>query len=226
METMRFEFPKNNFLKKIQKIIKEKNLIFIIDECTTGFRENFGGLYSKYKLKPDLVIYGKSLGNGYAITAVLGNKKVMSNFDSSFISSTFWTERIGFAAGLATLKYMKKNQTWKKITKTGIYINNRWKMLAKKYKIKIKISGIPALSNFVFLGRYNNIYNSLIVEEMLKNNILATNTIYVSISHTKKLLSKYFNVLESVFRLIKREKIKNLKKKIDNQEYKRFRIIK
>ena len=60
-------------------------------------------------------------------------------------------------------------------------------MLAKKYKIKIKISGIPALSNFVFLGRYNNIYNSLIVEEMLKNNILATNTIYVSISHTKKL---------------------------------------
>ena len=172
------------------------------------------------------MIYGKSLGNGYAITAVLGNKKVMSNFDSSFISSTFWTERIGFAAGLATLKYMKKNQTWKKITKTGIYINNRWKMLAKKYKIKIKISGIPALSNFVFLGRYNNIYNSLIVEEMLKNNILATNTIYVSISHTKKLLSKYFNVLESVFRLIKREKIENLKKKIDNQEYKRFRIIK
>lgn len=226
METMRFEFPKNNFLKKIQKIIKEKNLIFIIDECTTGFRENFGGLYSKYKLKPDLVIYGKSLGNGYAITAVLGNKKVMSNFDSSFISSTFWTERIGFAAGLATLKYMKKNQTWKKITKTGIYINNRWKMLAKKYKIKIKISGIPALSNFVFLGRYNNIYNSLIVEEMLKNNILATNTIYVSTSHTKKLLSKYFNVLESVFRLIKREKVENLKKKTDNQEYKRFRIIK
>ena len=104
------------------------------------FRENFGGLYSKYKLKPDLLIYGKSLGNGYTITAVLGNKKVMSNFDSSFISSTFWTERIGFAAGLATLKYMKKNQTWKKITKTGIYINNRWKIWLKNTKLKLKLA--------------------------------------------------------------------------------------
>ena len=81
--------PKKIFLKKIQNIVTKNNLILIIDECTTGFRERYGGLYVKYNLKPDIVIYGKSLGNGYGITAVLGKKEIMDNYYKSFISSTF-----------------------------------------------------------------------------------------------------------------------------------------
>ena len=223
METMRNQYPRNNFLNKIKKIVNEKNLILILDESTTGFREKFGGLYEKYNIKPDLAIYGKALGNGYAITAIVGKKKIMDFYNKAFISSTFWSERIGFAAGLATLKYMKKIKSWKKITNTGIFIRNGWRKLAKKYSLKIKINGIPALSNFVFLNKNNKIYSFLITQEMLKSNILATNTIYVSTCHTKTILKKYFKTLDKIFKIIKNEKIEKIKEMIEKVDYKRFR---
>jgi len=90
--------------------MREKNIVLIFDECTSGFRETFGGIYKKYGVEPDVAIYGKTLGNGYGITAVVGKKEIMDAAQKTFISSTFWTERIGPSAALATLKVMEKNQ--------------------------------------------------------------------------------------------------------------------
>ena len=79
-------------------------MVLIFDECTSGFRETYGGLHKKYQVFPDLVIYGKALGNGYAITAVVGKTNIMEYSQKTFISSTFWTERIGPCAALKTLE--------------------------------------------------------------------------------------------------------------------------
>ena len=68
------------------------------------FRETYGGLHKKYKIEPDMAIFGKALGNGYAINAIIGRKEIMEACQNTFISSTFWTERIGPAAALKTLK--------------------------------------------------------------------------------------------------------------------------
>ena len=90
---MRNELPKNNFLRG-KKLAVKSNIILIFDECTSGFRETFGGLHKKYNIS-DIAIFGKSLGNGYAINAILGTKKVMKYADKTFLSSTFWSERAG-----------------------------------------------------------------------------------------------------------------------------------
>ena len=100
----------NNFLKKVRSICNKKKIIIIFDECTTGYRENMGGIHLKFKVNPDIALFGKALGNGYAITAIIGKKKVMKFAQSSFISSTFWNERIGYAAALAALREMKKKK--------------------------------------------------------------------------------------------------------------------
>ena len=78
-------------------------------------------------------MFGKALGNGYAVTAVLGKRDVMQAAEKSFISSTFWTERIGSSAGLATLKVMDNEKSWEKITKTGEYVNSEWIKLSKEF---------------------------------------------------------------------------------------------
>ena len=75
MEVQRNIEPKINFFKSVEKICKKNRIILILDECTSGFRENIGGLHIKYKIKPDIVLYGKSMSNGYPITAILGKKK-------------------------------------------------------------------------------------------------------------------------------------------------------
>ena len=113
------------FLKKVRELATKKNIVLIFDECTSGFRESYGGLHLKYKILPDVCILGKALGNGFPITAVLGKKEIMQNAQTSFISSTFWTERIGSVAGIATLKEMKRIKSWKIIDDTGNQIIRR-----------------------------------------------------------------------------------------------------
>ncbi len=203
MEVRRNQEPKDNFLEKVSEIAKKNKIVLIFDECTTGFREQYGGLHKKYKVEPDICIFGKALGNGYAITAVIGKKEIMKFAKTTFISSTFWTERIGFAAGLATLEVMEKNKSWKKITKTGKEIKKRWIKLSNKYDLKIEIFGLDAIAGFNFLSKNNLAYRTLIVQEMLSMGFLANNLVYVCTEHNEDILNEYFYKLEKVFKLIK-----------------------
>ena len=148
MEVIRNYEPKNNFLQKVRKLATKKNIILIFDECSSGFRETFGGIYQKYNVDPDMIMYGKTIGNGYALTAVLGKRSIMESAQSTFISSTFWTERIGPTAALATLELMQKKKSWKIITKTGKKMQDGWSSISSKYNLEINIMGIPAMTTF------------------------------------------------------------------------------
>ena len=77
-------------------------------------------------------MFGKSIGNGIPITAVIGKKEIMIKARKSFISSTFWTDATGPAAALSTLKEMERIKSWKKITKIGRRIKMKWLKLSKK----------------------------------------------------------------------------------------------
>merc|ERR1712000_183019 len=100
MEVVRNMGPEDNFLQKVRQLATEKGIVLIFDECTSGFRQSFGGIYKLHDVEPDMAIYGKAMGNGYAITSVVGRREIMEAAQSTFISSTFWTERIGPAAAL------------------------------------------------------------------------------------------------------------------------------
>ena len=129
MEVCRNTEPNISFLKKVRKLASRNNIVLIFDECTTGFRGNFGGLHKKINIHPDISIFGKTLGNGYAITSIVGKKEIMEHANNSFISSTFWTERIGPTAGLKTIKVMKEIKSWQIINKVGNKIRKRWRQL-------------------------------------------------------------------------------------------------
>jgi len=200
MEVIRNTAPKGNFLQNVRKLANKFNKILIFDECSTGFRETFGGIYKKYGVEPDMVIYGKALGNGYPISCVVGKKEIMDTKRKTFISSTFWTERIGPAAALETLKIMEREKSWKIISKIGKKVKKNWQKLSLKYKIPLTIQGIPALTNFYFNDEKNNLkYRSFIIQYLLKKKYLASNTFYSSIAHTDEILDGYFSILDEAF---------------------------
>ena len=124
MEVERSTPPKNGFLEAVREICDNEKIILIFDECTSGFRETFGGIHKKYKVEPDIAMFGKALGNGYAITAIIGRREVMQQAQSSFISSTFWTERIGPSAALATLEIMSREKSWETVTNLGNFLRS------------------------------------------------------------------------------------------------------
>ena len=168
MEVMRNRGPENGFLSKIQDLCNERGIVLVFDECTSGFREAYGGLHKKFGVDPDLVVFGKTLGNGYAVSAVVGKDSVMQCAQSTFISSTFWTERIGSVAGLKTLQLMEERQPWDYITQKGKEILEIWTELAKANNLRIEIrSGLPALSTFSFVSKNSLEYKTLITQEML-----------------------------------------------------------
>ena len=210
MEVQRDVAPNINFLKEVRKIANKNNIILIFDECTSGFRLNLGGLHKYYKIYPDICMFGKALGNGYAITAVLGKKKIMQAAQDTFISSTFWTERSGPTAGLATLAEMERIKSWEIITKRGRIIKDEWKDLARSLGIDINIFGLDSIPKFTILDENFNAYKTYITQEMLKNNILASNIVFVSTAHNDKILDIYFSKLKKIFKSMSRLKTKGI----------------
>ncbi len=202
MEVERSTEPENNFLKKVRKLATDHKIVLIFDECTSGFRETFGGLHKKYSVEPDMAMFGKAMGNGYAITAVIGRREIMEEAQSTFISSTFWTERIGPTAALKTLEIMEREKSWEVITKLGKEIRNRTKKLANNYDLKVSIKGIPALTGFSIDSKNSIQYKTLITQEMLSNGYLAGDSVYVCTEHTQEVIDGYFENLENVFKLI------------------------
>ena len=203
MEVYRNKEPENNFLHRVRKLANEHNIVLVFDECTSGFRKNFGGLHKLYDVEPDVAMFGKALGNGYAVTAVLGKREVMQAAEKSFISSTFWTERIGSSAALATLKAMDKEKSWEKITSTGESINKEWIKLSQEYELPITISGLAALTTFTFKSKNTLAYKTLITQEMLKKGYLAATAVYVCTAHTPEIIKTYLENLKPLFQTIK-----------------------
>jgi glutamate-1-semialdehyde 2,1-aminomutase len=202
MEVIRNFEPDNNFLHKVRKLATDRNIVLIFDECTSGFRETFGGIYKKYGVEPDMAMYGKTIGNGYALTAVVGKRSVMEAAQKTFISSTFWTERIGPTAALATLKVMEQIKSWEIITEIGGKMRAGWQNLADANDLKITISGIPSLSTYNFNSSNALEYKTFITQEMLSKGYLASTNFYASTAHNVDNLDLYFEALNDIYVVI------------------------
>ncbi len=202
MEVSRNQGPEPGFLESVRQLATDKGIVLIFDECTSGFRQANGGLHKVYGVEPDMAVFGKALGNGYAMTATIGRRDVMEAAQTSFISSTFWTERIGPTAALKTLEVMERLQSWDGVTRIGNQIRKRWLILAEKHHLKLNVSGLPALSGFTFESPNALAYKTLITQEMLAKGFLASNNLYVSMAHTPEVIDSYFEALDPIFALV------------------------
>ena len=152
-----------------------------------------------YGVEPDIATFGKTLGNGYAITAVIGRAEVMQAAQKSFISSTFWTERIGPTAGLAALAAMKQEDAPARVHQIGLEVQARWQEAATSVGLSIETGGLPALANFTVNDLDPLAVKTFITAAMLDAGYLAGTNLYTSIAHTPEILDAYFAALTPVF---------------------------
>ncbi len=202
MEVERINPPENDFLEKVRDLCDEKNIILIFDECTSGFRETLGGIHLKHNVSPDICMFGKALGNGYAITSVIGKKKFMQAAQKTFISSTFWTERIGPTAALKTLEVMKKLKSWEYVSALGDKVRSIWRNLAIENNLSISIVGIKPIPQFIINSKDFLKYKTFITQEMLKEGYLSSNIVFISMAHNEKILEQYNEKLKNIFKII------------------------
>ncbi|MCM8530262.1 MAG: aminotransferase class III-fold pyridoxal phosphate-dependent enzyme [Lentisphaeraceae bacterium] len=203
IEGARYDFPSSEFLMLIQEEAKKRDIIVILDEITSGWRMTDGGVYKLNGFNPDIVVYGKAMGNGFAISAVLGKSEIMDMAQETFISSTFWTERVGFAAALATIEKLTKNKVWEHLINIGTLIGDSWQRLGHKHGLSLSVTDYKPLITMKFnYGKLNSAITTLFIQEMLKRGYLASTSIYISYAHTEEIVEKYFESINEVFSII------------------------
>ena len=227
MEPCRESLPNKEYLNEIKRIAKKNNCVLIFDEITSGWRSNTGGIHMNLGIYPDMAVFGKTIANGFAMGAIIGKKKIMKNATKTFISSAFWTERIGPACAVAFIKKHKKLNLGKILITKGKKIKNVWKKSAKDARLDIEINGIDPLPTFKLKVKDWPATLTYFIQEMLKKNFLATDKCYANYKHDNILITKYEKACSSVFldiaKLNKKNKIReNLKSPVKLMGFKRL----
>jgi glutamate-1-semialdehyde 2,1-aminomutase len=215
LESVRGTKPTDEFVKAVNSLAKSCGAVLVLDEVTAGFRENLGGWHLNTSFNADMAVFGKALGNGFPISAVIGKRNVMEATTKSFVSSTMWTERIGFVAALATIDQFEKNNIVERLIYNGRRIKRAIIESGENYNINVVSSGIDPLPSFKFLDGEANVYQTYFTREMLNKGYLVGSSIYSSSIYDDKMLNNFENNVSEVF--AKMEKIKPTLNDIDNQ---------
>jgi len=205
MEPQREHPPEGGFLQKVRKIADEVGAVLIFDEISSGWRMNVGGIHLLHRVDPDIAVFGKAMSNGFTMGAVIGRGEVMDVAQESFISSTYWTERIGPAAAIATIGKLRRCRVPSHVKRVGKKVMKGWGELAEEAGLRMEVAGMPALATFKLdYGEESQAVHTLFTQEMLDRGFLASKNFYTSYSHTDDVVGRYLEAVGEVFRVLAR----------------------
>jgi glutamate-1-semialdehyde 2,1-aminomutase len=199
MEPLRNEMPEQGFLEEVKLLTKSAGAILVFDEVSSGFRLNPGGAHLQIGIEPDMAVFAKAISNGYPMAAIIGKSEVMDAVERTFISSTYWTDRIGPAAALATIKKYQRENVHLHLSAIGKTVQDFWIQAAKEADLSINVYGIYPMSYFSFNGLEAQAMMTFYVQEMLKHGFLASNRFYANYAQHPEHLEKFGIAMRKVF---------------------------
>lgn len=202
MESVRSYFPQEDFLQTVRKVTQDLGIVLIIDEITAAWRMNVGGAHLLFNFEPDIAVFGKAISNGYPMAAIVGKSEVMDAAEESFISSTYWTDKVGLVAALATIEKLQKLNVSQHLMETGKKLQLGWKEKAEKHHLNIDVYGVYPVGHFKF--NYDNALaiKTLFIQLLLERGFLATTAIYVTYAHKEEHIQKYLAAVDEAFQII------------------------
>jgi glutamate-1-semialdehyde 2,1-aminomutase len=201
MEPCRYQDPDPGFLEFVRDGAHRVGALLIFDEITIGWRLILGGAHLRLGVAPDLAIFAKALGNGHPVAALLGTRAAMAGAESSFISSTYWTESVGPAAALAVLDKMERVAFPDHARRIGGLVQAAWREEAAAAGAPVEVAeGYPALAHFKFNHPEADALRALFTTLMLKRGFLASTACYPSLAHTEAVVDRFRSALGPVFR--------------------------
>lgn len=204
MEPLKYASPENDFLKKVRAIADKIEAVLIFDEISIGWRKNVGGAHLSYGVNPDIAVFAKAMSNGFPMAAIIGKKDIMQTAQKTFISSTYWSERVGPVAAIATIKKMKRCKVPAYLKKITTMLADGLKKRANTRGILLTVLGPSPLIALAFNhGAESQVIKTLFTQEMLARGFLASTSIMLSYAHTSIHIKKYLEAVDEVFKLLK-----------------------
>lgn len=204
MEPIRNIQPAPGFLEGVRRICDRVGAVLVIDEISAGFRLTTGGAHLVYGLQPDMAVFAKAMSNGYPMAAIIGKRGVMEAAQSTFISSTYWTERIGPAAALATIRKHRRCNVPQHLQRIGQMVREGWRVAAERAGLPIQIGGIVPMSHFAIRHEQGQVALTLFTQLMLEKGFLASGVFYATYAHQEQIVEEYLQAAEETFSTIAR----------------------
>ena len=148
MEPQRSTSPEPGFLEGVAERARTAGAVLVMDEITSGFRMASGGLHLVHGIAPDIAVFAKGMSNGYPMAAVIGRRGVMQAAQDTFVSSTYWTEGVGPAAALATIRKHRDQEVPEHLISVGERLTEGWRRAAEAAGLELRFDGIPPLAGF------------------------------------------------------------------------------
>lgn len=203
LEPLSYQLPTKNFLKELVFQCRKNKTLIIFDEICTGFRVSLGGAQKIYNITPDLSTFGKAMGNGFPISAIVGKKKIMKYFDKIFYSGTFGGETVSLASCLFVIKYLKKNKIIDKNIKKGKFLIKEFNNLCKNYNLDkiISLEGHPSWPFLIIKNVSSDKQakiKTLFMQEMALKKVLFFGSFVINASHTNQDVKKIINITNNI----------------------------
>ncbi len=199
MEPTRNHAPEPGFLEGVRELADGCGARLIFDEITIGWKLCLGGAHLKYGIEPDLAVFAKTLGNGHPISAVVGRADTMQAAQETFISSALWTEAVGPAAGVATVKKMMRVDVPAHIGQIGLRIREGLAVISERHQVALRTSGPDQMFYYHFDHDQAATLQTLWTVRMLSHGFLVSGSCYPMLSHVQRHVDEFLGACDEVF---------------------------
>ncbi len=207
MEASRSYQPAPGYLEGVRDLAHRHGALLIFDEVVTGFRLALGGAQEHFGVVPDMATYAKTISNGFALGAVVGRRAVMEPVRDMFISSVYWAEATGLAAGLASVRALREENAPAKVWALGGLFQEGLRRVIAGHRVPAECAGLPVLPFLFFRhpeAAVNNLLATLYIQELAKRGVFATTVHYFCAQHTEGDIAHVLDAAEAAFTVMER----------------------
>jgi glutamate-1-semialdehyde 2,1-aminomutase len=215
LEPEKTDPPANNFLHEVQRLCRQQGALLILDEMITGFRYHLGGAQKLFGLDPDLSTFGKAMGNGFAIAALVGKRKYMELGDLYhpqekvfLLSTTHAAEGPGLAAALETMKICEREQVAEVLQRQGERLATGIKQAVSAHGLEGYFGILGRPCNMVYFTRDQDKkpsqpFRTLFFQETMKRGLLMPSLV-VSFAHTDQAIDQTVDAIADALSVYRR----------------------
>ena len=207
MEPVSTVLPEDDFLSHVRELAHREGALLIFDEVVTGFRLAIGGAQEYFGVEPDLACFGKAMGNGYPISAVVGRRDVMEIFDKIFFSFTYGGELVSLAAAKATINVLRERDSLPHIWRQGKKLQDGFNVLAGIYGLGGQLQCVGLAPHTVINFDSDDpqetlLLKSLLQQEVIKRGVLSAGYHNLCLSHTDGDIDRTLRVYRSALEVV------------------------
>ena len=222
LEPIQGNGPHEGYLHGVKELAQKNGAVLIFDEVVSGFRYALGGASELYNVTPDMVAFGKGMGNGLPISAVAGKAEIMKLIeDGVFVSTTFGGEALSIAGALEVISILEQPGSYEHIWGLGCIMLDGLKNLIKKYDLDnvLTVSGLEPHCGVSFEGCGSLDYldiNSIFIQTMVDEGILTIGINNINLSHNENDVRAYLEAAEkgmiNIKKAIEQDSLSNILK--------------